>query len=65
LAVLNRGYLAPYDSAVGQLVLLLVSGLFAAAFWWLARMTRPASVERFLVGSGHQAIPAAATGVHK
>jgi Flp pilus assembly protein TadB len=48
LAVLNRGYLAPYDSATGQLVLLLVGGVFAVAFTWLAKMTRPASVERFL-----------------
>jgi tight adherence protein B len=48
LAVLNRGYLAPYDTAVGQLVLLLVGGVFAAAFMWLAHMTRPATVERFL-----------------
>ena len=51
LAILNRGYLAPYDSAVGQLVLLLVGGVFAAAVMWLAKMTRPASVERFL-GNG-------------
>jgi Flp pilus assembly protein TadB len=48
LAVLNRGYLTPYDTAVGQLVLVLVGGLFAVAFFWLARMTRPASVDRFL-----------------
>ena len=48
LAILNRGYLAPYDTAVGELVLLLVGGVFATAFMWLAKMTRPASVERFL-----------------
>jgi Flp pilus assembly protein TadB len=48
LAVLNHGYLAPYGSSVGQLVLLLVGGLFAAAFAWLARMTRPAQPSRFL-----------------
>jgi Flp pilus assembly protein TadB len=48
LALFNRGYLAPYDTAVGQLVLLLVGGIFAIAFVWLSRMTRPASVERFL-----------------
>jgi Flp pilus assembly protein TadB len=48
LALLNRGYLAPYDTAVGQLVLLLVGLVFSVAFIWLARMTRPASVERFL-----------------
>ena len=49
LAVLNHGYLAPYGSGVGQLVLLLVGGLFAAAFAWLAKMTRPAEPARFLV----------------
>lgn len=48
LALLNRGYLAPYDTVTGQLVLVLVGAVFAAAFMWLARMTRPASVERFL-----------------
>ena len=48
LALVNRGYLAPYDTATGQLVLALVGAVFTAAFVWLSRMTRPASVERFL-----------------
>jgi tight adherence protein B len=48
LAVLNRGYLAPYDSATGQLVLVLVGAMFTAAFVWLSRMTRPQAAERFL-----------------
>ena len=48
LAVLNRGYLAPYDSALGQFVLLVVGGLFAASFVWLAKMSRPTTTERFL-----------------
>jgi tight adherence protein B len=51
LAVLNRGYLAPYDTAVGQLVLLLVGGVFALAFVWLARMTRATTPERFLTAA--------------
>jgi tight adherence protein B len=51
LAVLNRGYLAPYDSATGQLVLVLVGAMFAAAFVWLSRMTRPQGAERFLAES--------------
>lgn len=51
LAILNHGYLSPYDSAVGQLVLLVVGGLFAAAFAWLAKMTRPAEPARFLAGA--------------
>ena len=57
LAILNRGYLAPYDTAVRQLVLLLVGGVFAAAFMWLARMTRPATVERFLANGAEFASP--------
>jgi tight adherence protein B len=48
LAVLNRGYLTPYDSALGQFVLLIVGGLFAASFAWLAKMSRPTTTERFL-----------------
>ncbi len=40
LVVLNRGYLSPYDSALGQLVLGLVAFLFAAAMWWLGRLGR-------------------------
>jgi tight adherence protein B len=57
LAVLNRGYLAPYDSATGQLVLLLVGGVFAVAFVWLAKMAQPARVERFLTAGPGFAIP--------
>jgi tight adherence protein B len=52
LAVLNRGYLAPYDTELGQLVLLLVGAVFASAFIWLSKMTRPTSVERFLKSPG-------------
>ena len=48
LALFNRGYLAPYDTAVGQLVLVLVGAVFATAFVWLSRMTRPVQVSRFL-----------------
>jgi tight adherence protein B len=40
LVVANRGYLAPYSSALGQLVLAAVGGLFAGALWWLARIGR-------------------------
>ncbi|MCI0686523.1 MAG: type II secretion system F family protein [Sporichthyaceae bacterium] len=38
LVLLNRAYLSPYDSAVGQLVLLAAGGCFAAAYHWLARI---------------------------
>lgn len=48
MVVLNRGFLAPYDSALGQVVLGLVAAVFAASFWWLARLRRVEEPERFL-----------------
>lgn len=48
LVLLNRGYLAPYDSAFGQIMLLFVGALFAAAFAWLARIAQLREPERFL-----------------
>ena len=48
LVLLNRGYLAPYASAFGQIMLLLVGALFTAAFAWLARIVRMREPERFL-----------------
>ncbi|MBE1579506.1 MULTISPECIES: type II secretion system F family protein [Pseudonocardiaceae] len=48
LVLLNRGYLAPYDSAFGQIMLLFVGALFAASFAWLARIARLREPERFL-----------------
>lgn len=50
LVVLNRSYLAAFDGAVGQLMLALVGGLFAVAFWWLRRMADHRVSERFLTG---------------
>jgi tight adherence protein B len=62
LVVLDRPYLRPYDSPVGQLVLLLVGGLFAVAIWWLTRIARIAEPDRLLTnpttstaGSGRDA----------
>ena len=52
LVVFNRGYLAPYDSALGQVLLLVVGACFGGAFWWLAKLSKAAAPERFLLG-GH------------
>jgi len=49
LMLLDRGYLAPYNSAFGQVMLLLVGCLFATAFAWLARIARLREPQRFLV----------------
>lgn len=48
LLVANRPYLTPYDSGVGQLMLLVVGVLFGLAFWWLACFSALPAPERFL-----------------
>lgn len=59
LALLNRGYLAPFDSVQGQLVLLAAGACFAMAFFWLARLTRDRDTARVLVGVAGPAEPEA------
>jgi len=49
LVVFSRTYLDPYDSALGQVVLVVVGFYWAAGFWWMHRMGRVAPVERFLL----------------
>jgi tight adherence protein B len=62
LILFNRSYLEPFDSAVGQLVLVLVGLAFGAAFWWLQQMTRLDTPERFLKTTpGSRATPAGAS----
>lgn len=47
LAVLNRDYLAVYADPAGQLVLLVVGGIFAFGGWLLVRMAELEMPERF------------------
>ncbi|MFD4560508.1 type II secretion system F family protein [Streptomyces sp. NPDC058469] len=48
LVLLNPVFLEPYDTATGQLVLLLIGTVFSTAFAWLNRMSRIEQPERFL-----------------
>jgi tight adherence protein B len=48
LIVLNRSYLEPFSSPLGQAVLAVIGLIFGLAFWWLERMGRPSAPERFL-----------------
>lgn len=48
LAAFNSAYLAPYDTAVGQLVLVLVIAVFGAGFAWLRALSEFDMPERFL-----------------
>ncbi|MCV2394545.1 type II secretion system F family protein [Actinotalea sp. M2MS4P-6] len=51
LSVANRAYVAPYQSLTGQLVLVVVAGLFAAGFWWMKRLSGIELPGRFLVAT--------------
>ncbi|GAA3012760.1 type II secretion system F family protein [Actinokineospora diospyrosa] len=61
LVVFNRSYLEPYDTAFGQLMLLLVGALFAVSFVWLGRIARLRPAARVLAGLTH--LPTGATEV--
>lgn len=47
LTLLNRGYLAAYDSPGGQVALIVVGGIFALGGWLLARMSGLELPDRF------------------
>ncbi|MEV0639661.1 type II secretion system F family protein [Streptomyces sp. NPDC050619] len=49
LSIFNRDFVAPYGTAVGQVVLAIVCGLFALGFWWLRKLSTIETPERFLV----------------
>lgn len=55
LAIFNRSYVEPYSSPIGQVVLLVVIGLFAAGFWWMRRLSEYEIPERFLLGTKQEA----------
>jgi Flp pilus assembly protein TadB len=59
LTLINRGYLAPFDTVTGQLVLLMAGGCFAFAFLWLARLMRDRDNSRILAGVAGDAQPQA------
>jgi len=45
----NPDYVEPYSTAEGQLVLVVVGGLFAAGFWWMKKLSGVDMPARFLV----------------
>lgn len=55
LAVLNRPYLGAYDSAGGQLVLIIIASIFALGGWLLVHMAELDLPERFTArGAGER-----------
>ncbi|GEB51455.1 type II secretion system protein [Streptomyces cacaoi] len=62
LAIFNRGFVEPYGSPLGQVVLACVCGMFACGFWWLRKLSRIETPERFLVRADPAVQPRARTG---
>ncbi len=51
LIALDSAYLDPYDTATGQLVLLVVAAIFTGAFAWLRSLSDVARPQRLLTGT--------------
>ena len=50
LMLFSPTYMEPYDSMSGQLVLVMIAGLFAGALWGLVQLGRPSESPRILAG---------------
>jgi hypothetical protein len=48
LAIFNHSYVQPFDGFLGQMVLIVVIGFYAAAFFWLRRLAGYELPQRFL-----------------
>ena len=55
LVVTDRGLLAAYDTAEGQVVLAVIGSCFLAGFALLARLARPERLEGFVLADGGEA----------
>jgi Flp pilus assembly protein TadB len=49
LSLVNRDFVEPYNSAMGQIVLGVVIGIFAIGFFWMRRLAKFEMPARFLV----------------
>ena len=57
LAIFNRSYVEPYNSPLGQVVLLVVLGFFAAGFAWMRRLAVFDLPERFMFSARPEGVP--------
>lgn len=49
MAILNRNFVAPYGTLLGEAVLTVVLVLFGLGFWWLRRLAKVEAPSRFLL----------------
>ena len=62
LALLDHGFLAPYDGLLGQAVLVIVVAIYAAGILWLRRLAHFESPQRLLASWSPGTPATAATG---
>ena len=55
LMLINAEYLAPYDTGIGQLILLVIGALWAVGLIWLAKLARTDLGRRVLDRTGQEA----------
>jgi hypothetical protein len=55
LAFIDRSFLAPYSTPVGQLVLGLIAVLYGLGIWWLRRLAKFETPQRLLGDTGSAA----------
>jgi Flp pilus assembly protein TadB len=48
LAIFNKGYVHPYSTSLGQIILIIVVALYAGAFLWLRKLANFDAPERLL-----------------
>jgi hypothetical protein len=48
LAFIDRSFLAPYSTPIGQLVLALIAVLYGLGIWWLRRLAKFETPQRLL-----------------
>jgi len=51
LMLFDRAYLTPFGTALGQFALVIIGACFGAAFWWLGRMAKVETAQRFLTSA--------------
>jgi len=57
LIVFAHDFLAPYGSALGQLILAVLGAMFGAALVWMVRTGRIPDLPRILTGTGEEVTP--------
>lgn len=53
VAVLQKSYVAPFGTPLGQVVLAAVAAFYASGLWWLHRLGTAPAGQRFLGGDDH------------